>query len=35
MLAALIFTPHVRIYAALMIAGFCVLLFNRYNSARS
>jgi hypothetical protein len=35
MLSAVIFTSHVRIYAALMVAGFCVLLFNRYNSAHS
>jgi drug/metabolite transporter (DMT)-like permease len=35
MLAVFLFTPHVRIYASLMISAFCVWLYNRYKSARS
>jgi hypothetical protein len=35
MLVACIFVSHIRIFASLMILGFCVLLYNRLKSARS
>jgi drug/metabolite transporter (DMT)-like permease len=35
MLVACVFIPHIRIFASLMISGFCVLIFDRLKTARS